>query len=113
MNTTTHATTRIVATRTIRNGKVTLKADPTFAAQDAPMMTAYDLGLMDAEDGELCLPELYYVKGQDKYEYALGYSSVYYSILAQQVMERFESAQYEMAELERDEAYDAVNAWQS
>ena len=69
------------------------------------MMTPYHLGQMDAEDDELCLPELYYVKAQDKYDYALGYNEIRPSILAQQVMEQFENAQHEAAQLERDEVY--------
>jgi hypothetical protein len=118
MTTTTQTTVKLVAAGTIRNGKVTLRTDPEFAPavtvidNDPALATPFQIGVMDAEDGELCLPELYYVKAQDKYDYALGYNSIRPSILASQIMDYFETCQYAMAKLEHDDTHDQTTMWQ-
>lgn len=46
------------------------------ALDDTPMMTAYNVGIMDAEDKEPFAPEMFYVKKSDMYDYALGTLSI-------------------------------------
>jgi hypothetical protein len=37
---------------------------------------AYDLGRMDAQRGQLCVPEIYYTNIEDHRAYARGYETV-------------------------------------
>lgn len=44
---------------------------------DAPdFVTPYLLGQLDAQDGQNCLPEMYFVKRSQQVEYAQGWESV-------------------------------------
>lgn len=115
---------KLVAAGVIRNGKVEkFETDPDFAPaitfinvpadQEPPIMTAWNLGKLDAEDNELCLPELYYVKPVDKYNYAAGYAHVKPGdLLAEQILSRFEDEMFEDAALEREAMDDEYHAWQ-
>jgi hypothetical protein len=47
-----------------------------MTSDDDLFMTPYDVGVLDAEDGRLCLPEMYFARNSHKVEYALGYESV-------------------------------------
>lgn len=50
-------------------------------------MTPYELGFADAADGELCLPELYFVRREQMVEYAEGHEAYAGpSLLSRQVL---------------------------
>lgn len=52
-------------------------AQPRSAVNDAPdFCSPYMLGVMDAEDGQLCCPEQYFTKQGQICEYAEGYEAV-------------------------------------
>lgn len=51
-------------------------------------LSPVEMGRHDARTNELCLPELYFMDLQRRFEYALGYQTVRSSILAEQVIER-------------------------
>lgn len=57
-----------------------------LAAQQEP--EAYRLGQRDAQDGEYCLPELYFVRRAQLIAYAHGYESVAgATLLSRQVLQ--------------------------
>jgi hypothetical protein len=41
-----------------------------------PLLSPYAVGQLDAQEGKLAIPELYFVHHLDKCEYAEGYSSI-------------------------------------
>lgn len=97
----THATTQLqpfASGRSIAGAPYTIQPALVVVEHDPALMTPYDLGVLDAEDGELCLPDLYFVKPQQMYDYAIGYSSIKPgSPLAEQIMSQYEQEQYEIA----------------
>lgn len=56
----------------------TMLADPPIIAskQDPDLATPFDLGVIDAQEGNLCVPEMYYINWYQMVEYAKGYVSV-------------------------------------
>jgi hypothetical protein len=48
----------------------------TIVPQVTPLLSPYAVGQLDAQEGKLAIPELYFVKRLDQCEYATGYESI-------------------------------------
>lgn len=46
------------------------------AQQPIIFRTPFEVGMLDAQQNELCVPEMWYVRRADKVEYAHGHESV-------------------------------------
>jgi hypothetical protein len=76
--------------------------DVEFVTSVKPL-TPYQLGALDAEKGEFCLPELYFATRTQKDEYAVGYESVAgRTLLSGQVLSRNERKVYVLSDAELD-----------
>lgn len=84
------------------------------------LVSPYMLGVLDAESGELCLPELYFTQKGQQREFAEGYESVVgRTLLSDQVMGRqrqltqaeIDAETLDYAEDILDRAYHASGNW--
>lgn len=71
--------------------------------EEQDVMTAFDLGVLDAECGNLCVPEQFFARMADMVEYAKGHESVVgCTPLSNQIMGRVDKRQLTLAEMEAE-----------